>query len=110
MDDSILLDIKKLLGLDKDYDSFDKDIIIHINSVFSILRQLGVGPETGFRISGIAETWSNFITDTNLFEDVKTYIYLKVRMIFDPPASSVLAASIEKEIAEFEWRLNVESS
>lgn len=110
MDDSILLDIKKLLGLDKDYDSFDKDIVIHINSVFSILRQLGIGPETGFRISGISETWSSFITDMSLFEDVKTYIYLKVRMMFDPPASSVLTSSIEKEISELEWRLNVESS
>lgn len=109
MDNSILSDIKKLLGLDENYDSFDKDIIIHINSVFSILRQIGIGPDTGFKITGAEDTWSSFVSDMSLIEDVKTYIYLKVRMIFDPPASSVLASSIEKEISELEWRLNIES-
>ena len=109
-DSSILKDIKKQLGLAEDYTEFDKEIIIHINSVFVILRQLGVGPSEGFKITGDSETWENFSENMLLIEDAKTYIYQKVRMIFDPPSSSVLASSIEKDIAEFEWRLSIESS
>lgn len=109
-DGSILQDTKKQLGLDENYTEFDKEIIIHINSVFVILRQLGVGPSEGFKITGIAETWDDFSENMLLIEDVKTYLYQKVRMIFDPPSSSVLASSIEKDIAEFEWRLSIESS
>ena len=109
-DSSILKDIKKQLGLAEDYTEFDKEIIIHINSVFVILRQLGVGPSEGFKITGNSETWENFSENMLLIEDVKTYIYQKVRMIFDPPNGSVLASSIEKDIAEFEWRLSIESS
>lgn len=109
-DGSILQDTKKQLGLDENYTEFDKEIIIHINSVFVILRQLGVGPSEGFKITGTAETWDDFSENMLLIEDVKTYLYQKVRMIFDPPSSSVLASSIEKDIAEFEWRLSIESS
>lgn len=110
MNDSILIDIKKLLGLAENYNEFDKDIMIHINSVFTILRQLGIGPAEGFKITGVADTWSSFSENMSMIEDVKSYIYLKVRMLFDPPNNSVLASSIEKEISEFEWRLNIESS
>jgi hypothetical protein len=101
--DSILLSIKKLLGLDEDYTVFDSDIIIHINSAFTILYQLGVGPSEGFRIIDDTAEWSDFFgLDIEL---VKTYIYLKVRLIFDPPQSSFLIEAYNKQIAEFEWRL-----
>lgn len=110
MKDSILIDIKKMLGLGEDYNEFDKEIMNHINSVFTILRQLGVGPEEGFKITGVADTWDDFSDSMLLIEDVKSYIFLRVRMLFDPPSNSVLASSIEKQISEFEWRLNIESS
>lgn len=107
MNDSILNDIKKLLGLDAEYDAFDQDIIIHINSVFMILNQLGVGPESGYKITGADNVWSEFTNDDLIFESVKSYIYLKVRMMFDPPQSSALMQAMNEQIKEFEWRLNV---
>ena len=105
--DSILTSIKKLLGIAEDYTHFDTDIIIHINSIFSILTQLGVGPETGFSIRDATTLWTEFTQDDTTIEMVKTYVYLKVRLIFDPPANSSVTASIEKAISELEWRLNV---
>lgn len=105
--ESILTSIKKLLGITEDYEHFDTDIIIHINSVFSILTQIGVGSETGFSISDKTATWSDFITDSTNLEMVKTYVYLKVKLLFDPPLNSSVTASIEKTISELEWRLNV---
>jgi len=107
MNESILNDIKKLLGLDAEYDAFDQDIIIHINSVFMILNQLGVGPESGYRITGSSNTWSEFTDNEYEMESVKSYIYLKVRMMFDPPQSSALMQAMNEQIKEFEWRLNV---
>lgn len=107
MNDSILNDIKKLLGLDAEYNAFDADIIIHINSVFMILNQLGVGPESGYRITGSLNTWSEFTDNEYEMESVKSYIYLKVRMMFDPPQSSALMQAMNEQIKEFEWRLNV---
>ena len=109
MNDSILLTIKKLLGIDKNYNVFDSDIIIHINSVFMILYQLGVGPDKPFSIEGESETWSQFSSDVSLYQLVKSYIYLKVRLIFDPPSAGVLHQAVERQISEFEWRLNVQS-
>ena len=108
--DSILTSIKKLLGIAEDQTHFDTDIIIHINSVFMILTQMGVGPEEGFVILDEFTRWTDFIPEEgpNL-ELVKTYIYLKVRLLFDPPASSTVLASMEKMINEFEWRLNVKA-
>lgn len=106
--ESILTSIKKLLGIDENYTHFDADIVMHINSVFSILTQLGVGPANGFSISGKDETWSAFITDKpNIFSLVKSYVYMKVRLLFDPPLSSAAIESINRQISEFEWRLFV---
>lgn len=106
--DSILKTIKKLLDISDEETHFDTDIIMHINSVFSILHQLGVGPDKSFSIQDDTATWDDFIEDDNNFNDVKTYIYLKVRLLFDPPASSSVMSAMERQISELEWRLNVE--
>lgn len=109
MQESILYTIKKMLGLDPDYSAFDVDIIIHINSVIMILRQLGVGPQDGYSITGPDEQWSDYLGDqASLLESVKSYIYLKVRSVFDPPSNSYVQDAIQKQISEYEWRLNVE--
>lgn len=105
MNESILNGIKKLLGLDTTYTDFDQDIIIHINSVFMILRQLGVGPEEGYKITGMNNVWSEFTDDDIFIESVKSYIYLKVRMLFDPPTNSALITAVQSQISELEWRL-----
>lgn len=106
--ESILTSIKKLLGIDENYTHFDADIIMHINSVFSILTQMGVGPANGFSITGKDEQWSKFIADNvNAFSLVKSYVYQKVRLLFDPPLSSAAIESINRQISEFEWRLFV---
>ena len=106
MNESILTSIKKMLGITEDYEHFDPDLIIHINSVFSILKQLGVGPANGYHITDDTNVWSEFLSDANDLEMVKSYMYLKVRLLFDPPTGGVLDA-INKSVAEFEWRLNV---
>lgn len=107
MDESILASIKKLLGIADEYEHFDMDIIIHVNSTFSILNQLGVGPIEGFSISDKTAKWSDFIQDAKKFELVKSYVYLKVRTLFDPPTSSSVLEAMNRSISEFEWRLNV---
>lgn len=107
--ESILLSVKKMLGLDKDYDVFDPELIIHINSVFGTLHQLGVGPEDQFRISGDSETWSEFDTEGEQVDEVKTYVYLRVRLLFDPPSSSFVLSSFKEQLQELEWRLNVKA-
>ena len=106
--ESILTSIKKMLGITEEYDQFDPDIIMHINSVFMILTQLGVGPEKGFYIEDDIATWEDFLTDPTTLQMVKSYMYLKVRLLFDPPASSVIVECMNKSISEFEWRLNAE--
>lgn len=105
--DSILQTIKKMLGPDVSCNIFDTDIIVHINSAFSTLNQLGVGPSDGFVIADGTATWSDFIPDKKNIEFVKSYVYLKVRLIFDPPSSSAVLTAIEKQISELEWRINV---
>ena len=105
--DSILTTIKKMIGFDSSYTQFDTDIIILINSAIATLRQLGVGPASGYKITDATNTWSELLLGNEKLESVKTYIYLKVRKIFDPPASSSLAQAIDQEIKEYEWRLNV---
>lgn len=106
--ESILISIKKLLGIDANYTHFDPDIIIHINSVFSILTQMGVGPTNGFSIKGDEETWADFIVnDPESFSLVMSYVYLKVKLLFDPPLSSAAMDSMNRQISEFEWRLFV---
>ena len=107
MDESILTSIKKLLGIPEDYEHFDQDIIIHINSVFMILNQLGVGPTEEFTSTDKTAVWSDFISDNKKFESVKTYVYMKVRLLFDPPLSSAVMDCINKVTKELEWRLNV---
>lgn len=106
--ESILTSIKKLLGIDESYTHFDPDLIMHINSVFSILAQIGVGPANGFSITGKSETWSDFIGQNgNRFSLAKSYMHLKVKLLFDPPLSSAAIESINRQISEFEWRLSV---
>lgn len=105
--ESILTSIKKLLGIQEECEDFDTDIIIHINTVFTILNQLGVGPEKGFRIKDDTTTWEEYIKDDLLLESVKDYIYLKVKLIFDPPSSSAVIESINRTLSELEWRLSV---
>ena len=105
--ESILTSIKKLLGITEEYDQFDPDIIMHINSVFMILTQLGVGPAEGFSIEDDTAVWTDFIQDVKKLESVKTYIYLKVKLLFDPPLSSAVSDSTNRLINELEWRLNV---
>lgn len=107
--ESILLSVKKMLGLDQDYDVFDPELTIYINSVFGTLHQLGVGPTTQFRISDDTSTWSEFTTNDVEVEEVKTYVYLRVRLLFDPPSSSFVLSSFQEQIKELEWRLNVKS-
>ena len=107
MNDSILTSIKKLLGITEAYEHFDQDIIIHINSVFMILNQLGVGPSNGFSITDKTAVWSDFISEGANLESVKSYIYLKVRLLFDPPTTSAVMESMNRMISELEFRLNI---
>lgn len=105
--ESILTSIKKLLGIAEEYTQFDADLIMHINSVFSILTQLGVGPSNGFSIEDDSATWDEFIPEGQNVELVKSYIHLKVKLLFDPPLTSAVMEAMNKNIGEFEWRLNV---
>lgn len=107
MEDSILTSVKKVLGLTKDYTVFDLDIIIHINSVFAILNQLGIGPAEGFVIEDDAPTWSEYLGDNANLNLVKSYVYLRVRMLFDPPGTPYHINSLEAQAKEMEWRMNV---
>ena len=107
--ESILTSIKKLLGIAEEYTHFDADLIMHINSVFLILKQIGVGPSSGFSIKDETSKWSDFIEEGSNLEAVKSFVYLKVKLLFDPPLSSSLIESTNKLIAELEWRLNVEA-
>lgn len=105
--ESILTSVKKMLGITEEYEHFDPDIIMHINSVFMILSQLGVGPAGGFIIEDDTTTWSEFTDNAVPLESVKSYMYLKVRLLFDPPTSGTVIESMNRMISEFEWRLNV---
>lgn len=108
MDESVLDSIKELLGIKPEYTYFDPAIIMHINSVMLILNQLGVGPATPYHITGRADLWTDFISDITSIEAVKTYVYCKVKLIFDPPTSSSLLDSLKRTADEFEWRLNIQ--
>ena len=105
--ESILTSIKKLLGITEDETHFDQDIIMHINSVFSILTQMGVGPVDGFVIRDSNSVWNDFIKDDTRLELIKSYVHMKVRLMFDPPASSTILQSINSLISELEWRISV---
>lgn len=105
--ESILTSIKKLLGITEEYEHFDSDIIMHINSVFMILTQMGVGPSEGFVIEDETSKWFDYAHDTTPIESIKTYIYLRVRLLFDPPSSSAVIESMNRTISELEWRLTL---
>lgn len=107
--ESILTSIKKVLGIYESDTSFDVDIIMHINTVFMILRQMGIGPTNGYSITGSYEVWTDYLSDISLIESVKTYVALKVRLIFDPPASSAIIEAMNRTISELEWRLNIQA-
>ena len=105
--ESILTSIKKLLGIEEEYEHFDQDLIMHINSVFTVLKQLGVGPSEGFSIQDAESVWAEFLPENSNLEAVKTYMHLKVKLIFDPPTSSAVIESTNRLISELEWRLTV---
>jgi hypothetical protein len=107
MIDSILTSTKKSLGLAADYDHFDYDIIMFINATLSTLNQLGIGPEEGFEIEDSEAVWDQFLLGEKRFNIVKNYVYMKVRLLFDPPAIGAVHAALEKSIAEAEWRITV---
>ena len=108
--ESILNSIKKLIGLDKDYKQFDVDVVININSSLARLCTLGVGPDEGFRVNGPDQTWSEFLGNSKLFENAKLYVYLKAKLVFDPPQSSAVIQSYKEEIKELEWILESTAS
>lgn len=106
--ESILTSVKKLLGPGADNSDFDTDIIIHINSAFAILTQLGVGPSEGFSIDNEYPIWDDFISsEDKRFRMVKTYVYMKVKLVFDPPTNSSHLQALKDAVDEYEWRLNV---
>lgn len=108
-DESILGSVKAMLGLDQDYNAFDIDILTDINSTFLILSQLGVGEKNHvFQITGYGEIWDD-VGQAKLIPLIKSYMYLKVRLLFDPPNTGVLHEAMERQIKEFEWRINVEA-
>lgn len=107
MEQSILISTKKILGIAADYTAFDLDIITHINAAFSTLTQLGVGPADGFMIEDESAEWYDYIENDVQLNTIKSYVFLKVRQLFDPPTTSYLITAVEKQIQEFEWRLNV---
>ena len=107
MTKSILDSTKKILGVSADYAAWDLDILTHINSTFSTLQQIGVGPVEGFMIEDNAPEWGTFLGDDPRLNSVKTYVYMRVRLLFDPPATSFAINSLEEQVREMEWRLQV---
>ena len=106
--ESILTSIKKLLGIAEHDTSFDTDVIMHINTVFMFLRRVGVGPEGGFSIEDSSAKWTDFIEDTTKVEGIKTYVYIRVKLIFDPPTTSAILENFKEMARELEWSLNIE--
>ena len=105
--ESILTSIKKLLGISEEYEHFDNDLVMHINTVFLVLTQIGVGPKEGFIIEDKTDLWTDFIEDSVQLQAVKSYIYLRVKLLFDPPLSSAVIESTNRMISEYEWRLRL---
>jgi hypothetical protein len=104
---SILTDTKKALGLAADYTAFDPELIMHINSVLATLNQLGIGPEAGYAIVNSSDSWDELISDEKRLNAVQSYIYLRVKMLFDPPSVGYVLTAMEKMIVEAEWRITV---
>lgn len=107
MEQSILNSTKKVLGIDPTYDAFDEAIIMHVNSVFSILNQIGLGPALGFAIEDAGPVWNDFLQDDLRMNDLKTYVHLRVRLLFDPPQTSFHMTAIKEQIEELEVRLSI---
>jgi hypothetical protein len=107
MEESILNSTKKILGLEESYTAFDLDVITHINAAFSTLEQLGIGPIGGYMITDNVPTWAEFIGSDARYNAVKSYVFLRVRMLFDPPATSYHVEAMNRQIQELEWRLNL---
>ena len=107
--ESILLSVKKMLGVSEEYTFFDPDIIMSINSVLSVLTQVGVGPSDGFQIEDESATWNDFLSDAKKLNSVKSFIHLRVKLLFDPPMSSAVTEVMKQQAEEFLWRLNVEA-
>ena len=105
MEESILKTIKQLIGCPDDFEQFDLDLIVHINSAFATLTQLGVGPKEGYRITGSDNEWSEFEDDAQKLSLIKDYVYIKTRLLFDPPTSGSLMDSLKEQLKEMEWRL-----
>jgi hypothetical protein len=108
MSDSILTSTKKILGIEESYTAFDLDILTHINSVFSTLNQLGVGPAEGFRVEDAGDVWDDFLDGDPRYNSVKTYVYLRVRLLFDPPTTSYHTTALKEEVLQLEWRINAQ--
>ena len=106
--DSILTSVKKMLGIAEEYDHFDADLIMHINSVLTILGQLGVGPDEGFFIEDDGAEWTDFVPDMPKLQFIKTYVYQKVKLLFDPPQSASAIEALNRSISELEWRINAQ--
>ena len=106
MDESILTSIKKLLGITEDYQHFDQDLIMHINAVLMTLTQIGVGPVGGMLITDDSTTWEEFAGEVTDLGGIQSYVYLKVKLLFDPPQTSSVTEAINRQINELEWRLN----
>lgn len=107
--ESILTSIKKLLGIAEEYAHFDADIIMHINTAFMTLSQIGIGPEKGYSISSDLDTWADFMGDQTNIEAVKTFVYIKVKMVFDPPTSSFVMDAMNRQAEEYLCRLNYQA-
>ena len=107
---SILDSIKQLLGIDVNDNNFDKELVVYINGALMILNQLGVGPENGYLIDNNYNTWEEFIGERDDLEIIKSAVYLRVRLIFDPPQNSFLVNALEKQMEEYDWRITLQSN
>jgi hypothetical protein len=106
--ESILNGTKKILGIEESYTAFDADVLMHINSIFSVLNQLGIGPDNGFAIEDASSTWDDYLDGDLRLNSIKSYVYLRVRILFDPPMTAYLVTAMKEQIQELEWRLNVQ--
>lgn len=107
MEESILISTKKVLGVSEEYAEFDLDILTHINAAFGVLNQLGLGPDEGFYVEDESSVWEDYITKSSVLSMIRTYVFLKVRFLFDPPTTSFLINAVEEQINQHEWRINV---
>lgn len=107
MEESILKTIKQLVGCPDDFEQFDLDLTIHINSSFATLTHLGIGPKEGYRITGVDNVWSEFEDDPQKLSLIKDYVYIKTRLLFDPPTNGSLMDSLTEQLKEMEWRLYI---